>query len=166
MLFSILSAMTLAGAIFSNSTDEKKTVVVESDSSELSGKSISDIHFGAGLNGVLIADEPNQYSYNSTFEYIYTVYQAGEYYVYFSESDNQLIGAFYSAPISNYSDTTMTHVENDYLTINGSSSVFYACSPLSFDPYGYTKNGTKGVAVYSEEDTVPSTCTPISLRVE
>lgn len=161
MLFSILSALTLAMA-----ADTKK-VVVYSSNSELTGKGINDIHFGAGMNGVLIVDEPTEYLYNDTENFIYKTYVDDEYYVYFGVDENELIGSYNTGPVTNYSDLKgMTDIKSNFLTYNGSSSVFYACSPLSFDPYGYTKNGTKGVAVYTESDSVPSGCDNIILQLE
>lgn len=160
MLFSILSALTLAMA------DTTKKVVVESNDPSLSGKGLADIHFGAGMNGVLFSDKPTDFFYNSTGDYIYKKYSDDRYYVYFGQDENELIGSFYSGSIPEYGSEDMTFVENNYLTINGSSSVFYACSNLSFDPYGYTKNGTKGVAIYSEPESAPSGCVPITIRVE
>lgn len=159
-MLAILSTLALALA-----ADTKK-VVVESSNSDLSGKGISNIHFGAGLNGVLISDSPIEYSYNSTDNYIYQDVQGSEFQIYFGELFDQLVGEF-TTGINDYGalkDATV--VENDYLTLNGSSSVFYACDKLSWDPYSYTGDGTKGVAVYAEGEEVPSGCESIKLHVE
>lgn len=160
-MFSVLATLAVALA-----ADTKK-VVVESSNTDLSGKGITDLHFGAGLNGVLIADSPTTYDYNSTADFIYKEYADNQYQVVFGELFNQLTGEFTTGVEDYGALKDVTLVKDGYLTLNGSSSVFYACDKLNWDPYGFTtKDGNKGVAIYGADEEVPSDCESIKLRIE
>lgn len=120
------------------------------------------MHFGAAINGVIVSDEIVQYNYSSTDRTVY-----------------------WNLPVNGGSETTPLKFENsagtlvvgagddlatvgddNYLTINGSSSLFYACHPLpTYDPYNYTHgDGNYGIAVLSSD--VPESCFPVKIHID
>jgi len=147
-----LAALTLASA-------KNVTLKLESDDSKFDGKGIYGMHFGAGLNGVVVADKPESYPLNTTDNTVYQV--VGSNFTYTLHQDfGQLIFAA-GAPLAN-----STYVNGDYLTYHDSDSFFYACESLSYDPYGFVSNNddSYGLAIY--EDSAPSDCTNVKILVE
>lgn len=134
---------------------------VESSDSSLNNSGISNIHFGAGLNGVLISPETIYYNVNVTD---HTVYQDIEIA---SGPMSWVLGELFgqlAVQVGGSNIPAKVDCCGNYLTINGSSSVFYACDKVQWDPYNYVNSNTKGVAVYSADESAPDYCSPIKIK--
>lgn len=137
------------------------SLTVESSNSTLNGSGISNIHFGAGLNGALISPDAVYYNVNLTD---HTVSQDIEIA---SGPISWVLGDLYNQltlQVGGSEVPAKVDCCNNYLTVNGSSSVFYACDKLNWDPYNYVSPSNKGVAIYGAGESVPNDCTPIKIK--
>lgn len=156
MIFSSLNMLSLL-ALTTLTLTAAKNVTLELESSDptFNGKGLSALHFGAALNGVLVTSEPLTYQYNATEN---SVYQdiAGTPYTLHEQFNELMFQAGYG-----FSDDLK--VSGEYLTLDSSADVFYACKALPWDPYGYTKpEDSYGLAIYKNNPAV--NCTQVKIR--
>lgn len=150
------SSQAVALAALSTVSAKNVTLKIESDDSALSGKGVSNIHFGAGINGALVSDSLVSYEENDQGVGQEITTGSGPIFYGLSEQFHVLVAA---------AGPGQAKVEDNYLTINGSNSVFYACSKLAWDPYSYVPDKTPyGVGVYASD--APSECKAIKIQVE
>lgn len=145
-----LSTIVLASSV---------TLTVESNDTSLTGKGINSLPFGPGKNGVVLTDSPLIYNYNpsdgTVFEEISI--NDGPLPFVFGQLGDQLIAQ------SNGIEIPVNATEG-YLSINGSTSVFYACNQLDWDPFHYSSAKDKGVAIYDFSVSVPKGCESIKIK--
>lgn len=149
--FAALAALSLASA------QQNVTLTVDSaENSTLNGYGLSPIHFGAGTNGVMLSQSVSSFNYDPDTKRVSQVLQLdiGPTNFNFTESYNVLNAGVFGAPFA--------LVEDGYLTVNGSNSVFYACSQLAWDPYHYASPSNLGVGVYASD--APNVCSPIKIK--
>lgn len=142
-LFTSLSTLALALA------DYNVTLVTESSDSDVSGKSLSAFHSGAGFNFLYLAGSGSVFSYSedadSVYEPLPVDYQNGlqivKYNLTVFPNTNELsFSVVGGAPVG---------VADSYLSLNGSST-FYAAKDTSYDPYGYSKYSYQLVSTSSD----------------
>lgn len=146
-----LSALSIASAL------PTVTLTVESaGNSTVDGHGLSPIHFGAGINGVMLSKSALSFNYDPATKQVFQeiALSIGSVSFTFSEFSNVLTAGVTGSPYA--------LVQNGYLSINGSDSVFYACSQLAWDPYHYASPSNFGIGIYASD--APVSCVPIKIK--
>lgn len=155
-LFGLASLALVNAQTNITSSFENVTLYTQADNSTLDDKFLTALHEGAGISVVFLANSTVEYYFNSTDNtVVYPSEIANAYPMVLSEYSNSLSFSVTGPPYA-------TIDSDNYVTINGSNSVFYVCDSVPMDPYGYSEYGL-GVSVYGSNDTVPSDCQSIKI---
>ncbi|GME82442.1 unnamed protein product [Ambrosiozyma monospora] len=136
-----LSTSVLLLLITKTLADETIQLVIKSDNSDLSGKGISSIHEGAGINYMFAGNGAMDLTYASTS---ITTTDIG-YPQYFNVDDD---GGVISMSVASQS-SGFTFSDDGTLQYNGSDEGFQACKNIN-DPYNYSSSSY--AICYKEQD--------------
>lgn len=152
-------ASTFAACVGAASTPVSNvTLSVDTENSEITDKSVFDIHEGAEINFVFLGENPEHYSFDRQKKNIYKNVKLSD-----GSIEYDLV-VFENVLTFGIGDLALFTVEeNDYLALNGSTDGFYAQKNLSYDPYGYSKN--LYALTYYGKNSAPEGSIPVKVKL-
>lgn len=144
-------------------SDESAKVSIESSTEGFDGKGVIYLHNGGPVKGAIVGDKHVEYTYNSTANGIYanrTIDGHDE------DTRQYLVQQGERLNFGENGDSVATVNDDDYLSINGSDSMFYACPPYENlrSKYVSKEKGGKLIGIY--ESNAPDGCESIKIHVD